>query len=94
MKTTALLLAPIVLGVTYAIYLSLASMLGDQGSTANAGLFFIVLGIFLAQMDAVVVYFVWGIEGKKGLNRLASTIGGYVITSEVAYSATALLASA
>ena len=93
MKTTALLLAPIVLGVTYAIYLSLASMLGGQGSTTNAGLFFIVLGVFLAQMDAVVVYFVWGIEGKKGLDRLASTIGGYVIISEVAYSATALLAS-
>jgi hypothetical protein len=94
MKTTALLLAPIVLGVTYAIYLSLASMLGGKGSTVNASLFFIVLGIFLAQMDAVVVYFVWGIEGKKGLNRLASTIGGYVMISEAAYSATALLASA
>jgi len=94
MKTTALILAPVVLGVTYAIYLSLASMLGGQGGAANASLFFLVLGAFLAQMDAVVAYFVWGIEGKIGVNRLAASIGGYVIVSEVAYSATALLASA
>jgi hypothetical protein len=94
MKTTALFLAPIVLGVTYAIYLSLASMLGGRGDATGAGLFFLVLGIFLAQMDAVVVYFVWGIEGKRGIDRLAAAVGGYVVVSEVAYSATALLASA
>ncbi|HJX04776.1 MAG TPA: hypothetical protein VJ489_03060, partial [Thermoplasmata archaeon] len=94
MKTTALFLAPIVLGVTYAIYLSLASMLGGEGDAAGAGMFFLVLGIFLAQMDAVVVYFIWGIEGKRGVNRLAAAVGGYVIVSELAYSTTALLASA
>ena len=66
MKTTALLLAPIVLGVTYAIYLSLASMLGSPGQPSDAGFFFIVLGVFLAEIDSVVVYFVWGIEGKTG----------------------------
>ena len=93
MKTTALVLAPVVLGVTYAIYLSLASMLGGQGGAANASTFFLVLGVFLAQMDAVVAYFVWGIEGKRGVNRLAASIGGYVIVSELAYSATALIAS-
>ena len=93
MKTTALVLAPIVLGVTYAIYLSLASMLGGQGGATDASLFFLVLGMFLAQMDAVVAYFIWGIEGKRGVNRLAGTIGGYVMVSELAYSATALAAS-
>ena len=93
MKTTALILAPIVLGVTYAIYLSLASMLGGEGAGTDASLFFLVLGVFLAQMDAVVVYFVWGIEGKRGLDWLAHTIGGYVLVSELAYSATAMLVS-
>lgn len=93
MKTTALLLAPIVLGVTYAIYLSLASMLGGQGGSADAGVFFVVLGVFLAQIDAVVVYFMFGIEGKSGSDGLTAAIGGYMMVSEVAYSVTALIAS-
>jgi len=93
MKTTALFLAPIVLGVTYAIYLSLASMLGGAAGTPDESLFFLVLGVFLAQMNAIVVYFVWGIEGKSDTERLWSTIGSYIIVSELAYSATALVAS-
>lgn len=92
MKTTALVLAPVVLGVTYAIYLSLGAMVGS-GVAVGANLFFLVLGMFLAQMDAVVVYFVWGIEGKKGFDRLSRTIGAYVLVSELAYSATAFLAA-
>lgn len=93
MKTTALVLAPIVLGVTYAIYLSLASMIGGQAQGTSAEEFFLVLGLFLAEMDAIVVYFVWGIEGKGSVDSMASTLGCYMLVSEAIFSATAFLAS-
>jgi ABC-type multidrug transport system fused ATPase/permease subunit len=93
MKTTALVLAPIVLGVTYAIYLSLASMIGGQGQDAGAGGFFLVLGVFLAEMDAIVVYFMLGIEGEKDPGSMAFTLGSYLLVSETAFAATALVSS-
>ncbi len=93
MKTTALVLAPLVLGVTYAIYLSLASMMGGQGRDVGAGEFFLVLGAFLAEMNAIVVYFMLGIEGQKDIGPMASTLGTYLLISETTFVATALLAS-
>jgi hypothetical protein len=92
MKTTALLLAPIVLGITYAIYLSLASMTGGHNAGSARGEFFLVLGFFLAEMDAVVVYFVNGIGGGSS-DSIAFTLGGYLLASEATFASTALLAS-
>jgi hypothetical protein len=93
MKTTALVLAPVVLGVTYAIYLSLSTMIGGGATEAGASVFFVVLGVFLAEMDAVVVYFVDGISGNVSPGSVAFTLGWYLIASELTFSATAFLAS-
>jgi hypothetical protein len=92
MKTTALLLAPIVLGITYAIYLSLASMTGDYNTGIAGGEFFLVLGLFLAEMDVVVVYFINGIGGGS-CDSMAFTLGCYLLASETAFASTAMLAS-
>ncbi len=92
MRTTALVLAPIVLGVTYAIYLSLASMIGG-GDGVGAEQIFLVLGAFLAEMDLVVFYFIWGIEGKRTAGALRSSLGTCVLVSEAVYASTAILAS-
>ncbi len=94
MKTTALVLAPVVLGVTYAIYLSLGSMIGGQGNGfAQASGFFLILGIFLAEMNAIVVYFIHGIEGEKRSGAAAFALGMYLLVSETTFAATALVAS-
>jgi len=93
MKMTIYALGPIVLGVTYAIYLSLTSMVDGGPAGARAGTFFLVLGLFLAETDAVVSYFVWGIEGKRGRGQLMYSIGACILTSELIYAATAILAS-
>ena len=93
MKMTIYALGPIVLGVTYAIYLSLTSMVDGGPAGARAGAFFLVLGLFLAETDAVVSYFVWGIEGKRGRGQLMYSIGACILTSELIYAATATLAS-
>jgi len=93
MKMTVYALGPIVLGVTYAIYLALTSMVDGGQAGARAGSFFLVLGLFLAETDAVVSYFVWGIEGKRGRGQLMYSIGACILTSELVYAATATLAS-
>ncbi len=92
MRMTVNVLGPIVLGVTYAIYLSLTSMV-DGGAAGNAGPFFLVLGLFLAETDAVVSYFVWGIGGGRSRGDLMYSIGACLLISELIYSATATMAS-
>lgn len=93
MKMTIYALGPVVLGVTYAIYLSLTSMVDGGQVGVQAGAFFLVLGLFLAETDAVVGYFVWGIEGRRGRGRLMHSIGACILISELIYAATATLAS-
>jgi hypothetical protein len=93
MKMTIYALGPIVLGVTYAIYLSLTSMVDGAQVGGRAGAFFLVLGLFLAETDAVVSYFIWGIEGKRGRGKLMYSIGACVLISELIYASTATLAS-
>lgn len=93
MKMTTYALGPVVLGVTYAIYLSLTSMIGSVDGVARAGAFFLVLGLFLAETNAVVSYFVWGIEGRRGRGELMYSVGACILVSELIYAATATLAS-
>lgn len=90
MKMTAYALAPLVLGVTFAMYVSLSSIAGSVADTDAAGPFLVVLGLFLAETNAVVMYFVWGIDGGSDRRQLMSSIGQSVLCSEIVYSATAL----
>ncbi len=89
MRFTTHALAPVMLGVTYAIYISLASIGG--GSQLEPGMFFMVLGVFLAEINAVVAYFVWGIGEKKNRGALEHSVGSCVLVAELLYSATVLV---
>ena len=91
MKMTVYVLGPIVLGITFAIYLSLTSLI--DGGDANAGVFFLVLGLFLAETDAVVTYFVWGIGGGRSRGELMYSTGACLLVSEMIFAATATLAA-
>jgi hypothetical protein len=91
MRITAHVLAPVVLGITHAIYVSLASI-GDA-TAVPSGLFFMVLGLFLAETNAVVAYFVWGIGERKTPGELAQSVGTCVLVSSLIYSATVAIAS-
>lgn len=67
MKMTALFFAPIVMGVTFALYVLLTNtfgMIGSSGDMMSPHFFFIVLGIYLSLMIAISMYFVTAI--KKG----------------------------
>jgi hypothetical protein len=92
MKMTAYALGPIVMGVTYAIYVSMGSIAGSQGGL-DPNSFVLVLGAFLAETGAIVSYFVWGIEGRGARADLMFSVGTCVISSELIFAATAVLAS-
>ena len=93
MRTTAYALGPIVLGITFAIYLSLTSIVAPGASLMDAGAFFLILGVFLLEVNLVVTYFVWGIEGEGDRARLVRSAGFCSLCSSMVFSASALLAS-
>lgn len=93
MKMTSYALSPVVLGVTFAIYLSLGEIAGSGLGTGGADAFYLILGLFLAETDAVVMYFVWGIEGGDDHGRLLHSIGACILSSEAIYTAASFVAA-
>lgn len=91
MRLTTVVLAPLMMGVTYAIYGSLAAI-GGAGSLSPCS-FFLVLGVFLAETNAVVCYFVWVTDRSGDRRDLAFYVGACMLVSELLYSATAMAAS-
>ena len=93
MRMTSYALGPVVLGITYAIYLSLGGVTASGTGGIGAGFFLLVLGVFLAETNAVVTYFLWGLEGGKNRSTLFCALGTCILVSEIVYASTALLAS-
>lgn len=93
MRMTSYALGPVVLGITYAIYLSLGGVTASGTGGIGAGLFLLVLGAFLAETNAVVTYFLWGLEGGKNRSTLFCALGTCILVSEIVYASTALVAS-
>lgn len=91
MRMTAHVLGPVVLGVTYSIYLTLSGMMEGRGM--DPGWLFLILGAFLAETNLAVTYFVWGIQGRPGHRALTHSAGACLLVSELVYTATAVLAS-
>lgn len=93
MRMTSYALGPVVLGITYAIYLSLGGVTASGTGGIGAELFLIVLGAFLAETNAVVTYFLWGLEGGRNRSTLLRALGTCILVSEMVYVSTALVAS-
>lgn len=93
MRTTSYALGPVVLGITYAIYLSLGGVTASGRGGIGAELFLLVLGVFLIETNAVVTYFLWGLEGGRNRSTLFSALGTCILVSEIVYVSTALVAS-
>jgi hypothetical protein len=93
MRMTSYALGPVVLGITYAIYLSLGGVTASGKGGVGAELFLIILGAFLAETNAVVTYFLWGLEGSNNRSTLLCALGTCILVSEMVYVSTALVAS-
>lgn len=93
MSITARYLGPVVLGVTYSIYLSLAAVAGGGHGGIPPEVFFLVLGVFLAETNAIATYFVSGVGGMADLRGAARALGLSLLISESIFAATALATS-
>ncbi|MCX8173627.1 MAG: hypothetical protein N3F63_03340 [Thermoplasmata archaeon] len=64
MKTTAIVFAPIVMGMTSALYVLLSKTLIaiTQSQLISIHVFYLILGIYLILTDLIIIYFVTGVE--------------------------------
>jgi hypothetical protein len=90
MRLTTHALAPIMLGVTHTIYVSLASIGGGAGNL-SPGELFVTLAAFLIEINAVVAYFAWGIGDRRRLGTLAYSIGTCTLIAILILSAVVLM---
>lgn len=66
MKATAVFFAPVVLGVTAALYLLLSKAFASLATLPTSpGAFIAILGLYLLALTAIVVYFTVGVEHGK-----------------------------
>lgn len=86
MRMTTHVLAPIMLGVTHAIYVSLASI-GGGASSLSPGELFVILAAFLVEINAIVAYFAWGIGDRRRIGSLTYSMGSCALVAVLIMSA-------
>ncbi|UCE44784.1 MAG: hypothetical protein JSU93_05130 [Methanobacteriota archaeon] len=92
MRMTTHALAPVMLGVTHAIYMSLASIEGGAGGL-SPGTLFVVLAAFLVEINAIVAYFAWGVGDRQRSSSLAYSVGTCIVTAVLVMSAVVMVAT-
>jgi Flp pilus assembly protein TadB len=97
MRMTSLLFAPIVMGVTFSLYSLLYDTFTEMGQTdslMSPSIFLIVLGVYVALIGVVAMYFVCAIQkGPDGTARNYS-VGKGILISAVAYTISCLMGQA
>ena len=92
MRMTTHALAPVMLGVTHAIYISLTSIGGGSGGL-SPGTLFVVLATFLVEINAIVAYFAWGVGDRRRSSSLAYSVGTCIVTAVLVMSAVVMVAA-
>jgi hypothetical protein len=89
MKSTGILFAPLVMGITASLYVLLSRELGGiPGSTQllSNEVFFLVIGIYLILMVIVITYFSVGIEHGEDRIELKHSLGFAVPVAVTIYA--------
>ncbi len=89
MRLTTYALAPIMLGVTHTIYVSLSSIGDGAGGLAPRELF-VTLAAFLIEINVIVAYFAWGIGDRRRVGGLAHSAGSCTLVAMLILSAVVL----
>lgn len=90
MKSTGILFAPLVMGITASLYVLLSrefAMLSGSTQMLSKEAFFLVIGIYLILMVIITVYFSVGIEHGEDRIELKHSIGNAVPAALVVYAA-------
>lgn len=89
MKSTGILFAPLVMGITASLYVLLSSEFSNlPGSTQllSNDAFFLIIGIYLVLMVMVTIYFSVGIEHGEDRIELKHAIGNAVPIAVIVYA--------
>jgi len=89
MKSTGVLFAPLVMGITASLYVLLSrefAMLPGSTQMLSNEVFFLVIGIYLILMVMITVYFSVGIEHGEDRIELKHSIGNAVPVAVVVYA--------
>ncbi|UCG68588.1 MAG: hypothetical protein JSV09_12375 [Thermoplasmata archaeon] len=89
MKSTGILFAPLVMGITASLYVLLSSefsMLPGSTQLLSNDAFFLIIGIYLILMVMVTMYFSVGIEHGEDSIELKHTIGNAVPIAVIIYA--------
>jgi Flp pilus assembly protein TadB len=90
MKSTGVLFAPLVMGITASLYVLLSrefAMLPGSTQLLSNELFFLVIGIYLILMVIITIYFSVGIEHGEDRIELKHSIGNAVPVAVIVYAA-------
>ncbi len=90
MTGTAVVFAPLVMGMTGALYILLTTVLGS-GLPVSIWVFFSVLGIYLLEIVVVINYFTVGVEQGGDETSFKSNLGVFLIIAAVVFFLAAVL---
>ncbi len=94
MKTTGMLFAPLVMGITAALYVLLSeefSELPNATPMIPNEVFFMILGFYLAFVVIITMYFTVGIEHGEDRVQFKYSIGSALPVAVIIYSAAVIL---
>jgi hypothetical protein len=89
MKSTGILFAPLVMGITASLYVLLSeefALIPGSTQLLSNDLFFLILGVYLIIMVMVILYFSVGIEHGEDRIELKYSIGNAVPVAVVVYA--------
>lgn len=89
MKSTGILFAPLVMGITAALYVLLSrefAMIPGSSQLLSNDAFFLIIGIYLILMVIVTIYFSVGIEHGEDKVELKHNIGNAVPIAVIVYA--------
>jgi len=91
MTGTAVAFAPLVMGMTGALYILLTTVLAAGQLPVSIPVFFTVLGVYLLEIVLVINYFAVGVESGGDETALKSNLGVFLVVSTIVFFLSAVL---
>jgi Flp pilus assembly protein TadB len=85
MTGTAVAFAPLVMGMTGALYILLTNVLASGNLPVSIPVFFSVLGVYLLEIVLVINYFATGVESGGDETAMQSNLGVFLVVSAVVF---------
>jgi Flp pilus assembly protein TadB len=91
MTGTAIAFAPLVMGMTGALYILLTTVLASGQLPVSVPVFFTVLGVYLLEIVLVINYFAVGVESGGDETAMQSNLGVFLVVSAAVFFMAAVM---